>query len=145
MILWLKSFHVIFMVTWMAAIFYLPLLFVYHCQAIKEGDERGSERFKIMERKLFFGIMTPGMVLTTVFGTWMLVVYGWDYFHLGAWLHAKLALVTLLLIYHGHCFVLMRAFKNDANKHTERFFRFYNEMPVFMLIGIVILVLVKPF
>jgi len=142
--LWVKAFHVIFMVTWMAGIFYLPRLFVYHamCEA---DDSVGRERFKVMERKLYFGIMTPGMVLTVVFGTWMLVLYGWQFVTSNHWLHAKLVLVALLLAYHVHCYSLLKAFKEDRNTRSHRYFRVYNELPVFALIGIVILVIVKPF
>jgi len=139
--LWVKSLHIIFVVTWMAAIFYLPRLFVYHVQALNEGDTRGSERFKIMERKLFNGIMTPGAVLSIVFGLWLWLGYGIS----GGWLHAKLTLVLLLLVFHGICRSHLRAFRDDRNARSERYFRIMNELPVFLLFGIVILVVVKPF
>ncbi|MBL8311936.1 MAG: protoporphyrinogen oxidase HemJ [Burkholderiales bacterium] len=139
--LWVKSLHIIFVVTWMAAIFYLPRLFVYHVQALNEGDARGSERFKIMERKLFNGIMTPGAVLSIVFGLWLWLGYGIS----GGWLHAKLMLVLLLIVFHGLCWSHLRAFRDDRNTRTERYFRVVNELPVFLLFGIVILVVLKPF
>ncbi len=139
--LWVKSLHVIFVITWMAAIFYLPRLFVYHVQALNEGDTRGSERFKIMERKLFNGIMTPGAVLSIVFGLWLWLGYGIS----GGWLHAKLTLVLLLIVFHGLCWSHLRAFRDDRNTRSERYFRIINELPVFLLFGIVIFVVVKPF
>lgn len=139
--LWVKSLHIIFVITWMAAIFYLPRLFVYHVQALNEGDTRGSERFKIMERKLFNGIMTPGAVLSIVFGLWLWLGYGIS----GGWLHAKLTLVLLLVAYHALCWKHLRAFRDDRNTRSERYFRIINELPVFLLFGIVIFVVVKPF
>ena len=139
--LWVKALHIIFVITWMAAIFYLPRLFVYHVQALNESDTRGSERFKIMERKLFNGIMTPGAVLSIVFGLWLWLGYGIS----GAWLHAKLTLVLLLVAYHALCWKHLRAFRDDRNTHSDRYFRIINELPVFLLFGIVIFVVVKPF
>jgi len=139
--LWVKALHIIFVITWMAAIFYLPRLFVYHVQALNEGDTRGSERFKIMERKLFNGIMTPGAVLSIVFGLWLWLGYGIS----GGWLHAKLTLVLLLIVFHGLCWSHLRAFRDDRNMRSERYFRIINELPVFLLFGIVIFVVVKPF
>jgi len=139
--LWVKALHIIFVITWMAAIFYLPRLFVYHVQALNEGDTRGSERFKIMERKLFNGIMTPGAVLSIVFGLWLWLGYGIS----GGWLHAKLTLVLLLIVFHGLCWSHLRAFRDDRNTRSERYFRIINELPVFLLFGIVIFVVVKPF
>jgi len=139
--LWVKSLHIIFVITWMAAIFYLPRLFVYHVQALNEGDTRGSERFKIMERKLFNGIMTPGAVLSIVFGLWLWLGYGIS----GGWLHAKLTLVLLLIVFHGLCWSHLRTFRDDRNTRSERYFRIINELPVFLLFGIVVFVVVKPF
>src|SRR5574341_509621 len=98
--LWLKALHLIFMVTWFAGLFYLPRLFVYHAMC---ADEIGSERFKTMERKLYFGIMTPGMILTFVFGIWMLADYAWPLYGKSGWLHAKMGLLLLLVVYHGFC------------------------------------------
>ena len=136
--LWIKSLHIIAMVTWMAGIFYLPRLFVYHSMA---EDQISIERFKVMERKLFFGIMTPGAVLTLVFGFWLWVGYGFS----GGWLTAKLLLVILLVLYHVWCFMVLKKFKNDLNVKSHVFYRWMNEMPVLLLVGIVILVVVKPF
>ena len=136
--LWLKAFHIIFMVTWFAGLFYLPRLFVYHAMAT---DAAGMARFKVMERKLFFGIMTPGGVLTLASGAWLWLGYGIS----GGWLHAKLALVAVLVVYHIYCGKLMIAFRHDRNCHGHVFYRWLNELPVVLLIAIVILVVVKPF
>ncbi len=140
--MWLKAFHLIFMVTWFAGLFYLPRLFVYHAMA---EDEIGRERFKIMERKLYFGIMTPGMLLTWLFGIWMLVDYAWDVYGTQGWLHAKLALLACLLLYHLACGKWLLDFRRDRNRHSHVFYRWINEIPVFFLIAIVILATVKPF
>ena len=142
--LWLKAFHVIGVVSWFAGLLYLPRLFVYHAQ-VQRGvidDERGNARFKIMERKLFM-IMTLGAVLAAGFGVAMLAVAP-DYL-LMRWLHVKLALVLLLVGYHGACFALLQQFAADRNSRPERWFRVFNEIPALLLIGIVILVVVKPF
>lgn len=136
--LWVKAWHIIFMVTWFAGLFYLPRLFVYHAQA---EDSIGSARFKIMERKLFFGIMTPGAVLTIIFGMWLWQGYGIS----GGWLHAKLTLVAILIAYHLYCGKLLFDFKHDRNRHGHVFYRWLNELPVLLLAGVVILVVVKPF
>jgi protoporphyrinogen IX oxidase len=136
--LWVKALHVIFMVTWFAGLFYLPRLFVYHAQA---ADAISIERFKIMERKLYFGIMTPGAILTVLFGSWLWLGYGIA----GGWLHAKLALVAALVAYHVYCGKLLGDFKRDRNRHSHVWYRWFNELPVLMLVGVVILVVVKPF
>ena len=136
--LWIKALHIIFIVTWFAGLFYLPRLFVYHAMA---EDQTSIERFKIMERKLFFGIMTPGAVLTIVFGLWLWLGYGIS----GGWLHAKLALVTVLIAYHAYCGKLLADFKHDRNRHGHVFYRWLNEVPVLMLAAVVFLVVVKPF
>jgi protoporphyrinogen IX oxidase len=140
--LWLKALHLIFMVTWFAGLFYLPRLFVYHAMST---DAISIERFKVMERKLYFGIMTPGMILTFVFGVWMLASYAWYTFGTSGWLHAKLALLALLLIYHVVCGHWLLQFKYDRNPHSHVFYRWMNEVPVLFLIAIVILTVVKPF
>ena len=134
--LWIKALHIIFMVTWFAGLFYLPRLFVYHSTAT---DTAGIERFKIMERKLFYGIMTPGAILTLIFGFWLLR-YGFG----GTWLHIKLALVLVLIAYHIYCGKLLLDFKHDRNKHGHVFYRWLNEFPVLILIAVVILAVVKP-
>jgi len=137
--LWMKAFHIIFMVTWFAGLFYLPRLFVYHAMAT---DALSIDRFKIMERKLFFGIMTPGAIFTLLFGG-ALLQYN-DYMHMG-WMHLKLTLVLLLVLYHLYLGKLMIDFKHDRNKHTHVFYRWLNEVPVLFLVAIVILVVVRPF
>jgi len=139
--LWLKALHLIFMVTWFGGLFYLPRLFVYHAMT---DDLAGKERFKIMERKLFYGIMTPGMVLTLAFGIWMLGDYAWDLYKTSAWLHIKLTLIALLVVYHFLCMKWMLAFKRDENTHSHVFYRWINEIPVLFLIAIIILATVKP-
>ena len=139
--LWVKSFHIIFMVTWFSGLFYLPRLFVYHAMA---SDSISIERFKIMERKLYFGIATPGMVGTLVFGLWLLSSDFSFYLH-QPWMHMKLTLVALLLAYHIYLGKLFFAFKHDRNQHGHVFYRIINEIPVLFLAGIVILVIVKPF
>lgn len=136
--LWVKSLHVVFMVTWFAGLFYLPRLFVYHAMA---EDSISIERFKVMERKLFYGIMTPGAVLTVVFGVWLWLGYGIA----GGWLHAKLALVALLIAYHLYCGKMVADFKHGRNRRGHVYYRWFNELPVLILIAIVILVIVKPF
>ncbi len=136
--LWIKSFHIIFMVTWFAGLFYLPRLFVYH--ALSE-DTASRERFKVMERKLFFGIMTPGGILTIGSGLWLWLGYGFQ----GGWLHAKIALVATLVIYHAYCGVLMSDFKRECNRHGHVFYRWLNEFPVVVLIAVILLVELQPF
>lgn len=140
--LWLKSLHLIFMVTWFAGLFYLPRLFVYHAMS---EDTVSRERFKVMERKLFYGIMTPSFMLTLLFGVWMLVDYAWALYGRSGWLHAKLALLLLLAVYHGYCGKWMLDFKLDRNRHSHVFFRWVNEIPVLFLFAIVFLATLKPF
>jgi putative membrane protein len=135
---WLKALHVIFMVTWFAGLFYLPRLFVYHAMS---ADPAGVERFKVMERKLYYGIMAPGAILTVLSGLGLWLGYGIT----GTWLHLKLVLVALLIAYHGYCGVLLRAFRQDRNRHGHVFYRWLNEFPVLILFGVVILAVVKPF
>jgi protoporphyrinogen IX oxidase len=137
--LWLKAFHVVFVVTWFAGIFYLPRLFVYHVAAT---DPVSLERFVIMERRLF-GMMTLGATVTVVLGVSMIVAAP-GYLHFG-WLHLKLALVAALFGYHIWCRVLMIALRDGRNTHSQRWYRFFNEAPALLLIAIVILAVVKPF
>ncbi|MDB4966344.1 MAG: hypothetical protein JWN44_2033 [Myxococcales bacterium] len=139
--LWVKALHVIFMVTWFAGLFYLPRLFVYHAQAT---DAASIERFKIMERKLFWGIATPGGVITTFFGLWMLFAYAWEQNRHMKWLHIKLTCVVLLIAYHVWCFKLMKDFKNDRNRHSHRWYRVFNEVPTLLLFVIIVMVIVRP-
>ena len=137
--LWVKSLHIVFMVTWFAGLFYLPRLFVYHALA---QDAVGIERFKLMERKLYFGIMTPGAVLTIVFGLWLWLGYGIA----GGWLYAKLALVAILVAHHVWLGKLMLDFRHDRNRHGDFFYRWINEIPALpVLFGAVLLVVFKPF
>lgn len=140
--LWIKAFHIITVITWFAAIFYLPRLFVYHSKAT---DTISLERFKIMERRLYYGIMMPSMVLTLVFGFWLLFDYGIQYFATSFWLQTKLLLVALLVGYHFYCGHLVKVFKLDNNQHNDKFYRVLNELPVLLLVVIIILVVVKPF
>lgn len=138
--LWIKAFHIIFMVTWFAGLFYLPRLFVYHSMV---ADDISNARFKMMERKLYFGIATPGMILTLLFGGW-LISYNPEAYMQAGWFHAKLGLVALLIAYHLYLGKLFFAFKRDQNKHGHVFYRILNEVPVLFLVAIVILVVVKP-
>lgn len=140
--LWVKAFHIIFMVTWFCGLFYLPRLFVYHAMA---SDKPSIDRFKIMERKLYYGIMTPGAVLTIFTGFWMLYSYAWKLNKHAGWLHAKLFLVALLIIFHVYCGYLLKQFRLDRNKHTHVFYRWLNEFPTLILIGCVVLAIVRPF
>lgn len=137
--LWLKAFHIVFVVTWFAGLFYLPRLFVYH---VASSDTVSLERFVVMERRLF-GMMTFGALLAAVFGISMLVAAP-GYLQL-KWLHAKLTLVAALIAYHIWCRVLMTSLREGRSRHSERWFRFFNEVPALLLIAIVILVVVKPF
>jgi protoporphyrinogen IX oxidase len=139
--LYIKSFHIIFMVAWFAGLFYMPRLFVYHAMAT---DEVSIERFKVMERKLYRGIMTPCMIITLGLGIWL-----WAQYRIGfgqGWMHAKLALVAVIVAQHFYLGKLMNDFKHNRNKHSHVFYRWLNEIPTLpALIGIVILVVVKPF
>ncbi|MGE0115876.1 MAG: protoporphyrinogen oxidase HemJ [Steroidobacteraceae bacterium] len=138
-LLWLKAFHVVFVVTWFAGLFYLPRLFVYHAVAT---DAPGIERFKVMERRLYI-LMSMGASLATLFGILMLMAAP-GYLHMG-WVHAKLTLVLLLIGYHLWCRQLVRAFAADRNPHSQRWYRWFNEAPSLLLIAIVVLAVVKPF
>jgi len=135
--LWLKAFHIIFMVTWFAGLFYLPRLFVYHAMS---SDKISHDRFLVMEKKLFYGIMTPGGLLTIIFGIWLWL----DYNFFGFWLNVKIFMVLLLVIYHVICFKFLIDFKKNKNKHSHVFYRWFNEIPVILLIVIVFLVELKP-
>jgi len=135
--LWMKSLHIIFMVTWFAGLFYLPRLYVYHAQT---KDKISNDRFKVMERKLFYGFMTPGGILTIFFG--LLLIYNYPY--QGQWLTYKLILVFFLIIYHLYCWKFLNLFKYDKNYHSHVFYRIFNEVPVIILIAAVFLVIYKP-
>ena len=134
---WIKAFHIIFVITWFAGLFYLPRLFVYHAMAT---DHISMDRFKVMEHKLFYGIMTPSAVFAVGLGVWLWIAYGFG----GTWLHIKLALVVVLVAYHAYCAKLMLDFKHERNPHGHVFYRWLNELPVIILIAVVILAVVKP-
>lgn len=139
--LWVKAFHIVAMVTWFSGLFYLPRLFVYHALST---DTVSQQRFKIMERKLYYGIMAPGALFTLGLGAWLLYGYGWAAYKTALWLHLKLMLVAILIIYHLYCGYLRRQFQNDRNKHSHVFYRWLNEFPVLILISVVILTIIKP-
>lgn len=139
--LYLKAFHLISMVAWFAGLFYLPRLFVYHCQA-KHLEERA--RFVIMETKLYRIIMQPAAFLTVFFGLILLKTHGWALYKQDAWLHLKLSLVLVLIGFHFYCGHLTRTFAQDQNRHSEVFYRYLNEVPTIILIACVILSVVKP-
>lgn len=135
--LWIKAFHIIFVVSWFAGLFYLPRLFVNHAMATNEAE---IARLKLMEYKLF-RFMTPLAILALIFGIWLWLGYGFS----GGWLHAKLALVVVLVLYHVYCGKLLADFRHDRNQHGHVYYRWLNEIPVLILTAIVILVVVKPF
>lgn len=139
--MWLKGLHIIFMVTWFAGLFYLPRLFVYHAMA---DDEISNARFKVMERKLYYGITLPGGIATLVFGIWMLIDYAWAAYGGMLWLQVKLVLIALLVVYHLVCGRLVTDFKHDRNRHGHVWFRWFNEIPVIFLVAIVLLATVRP-
>ncbi len=138
--LWMKALHILAVISWMAAFLYLPRLFVYHCQA--EAGSKQSETFKVMERRLLRGIMTPSMIVAWATGlALMLNIEAWE----GGWFHGKALLVVILTVLHMVAARWRRAFAEDANTHSERYFRVMNEVPAVLMVGIVILVVVKPF
>ena len=139
--LWLKALHIIGVVCWFAGIFYLPRLFVYHSTVT---DQSSSDRFKVMEEKLYRIIMRPAMIVSVVFGLW-LVVESWQSYATSLWLWIKIAAVVVLLGYHHYLGRLIKAFAADNRPHNEKFFRWFNEIPVLLLILFVVLVVVKPF
>lgn len=138
--LWVKAFHIIAMVAWFSGLFYLPRIFVYHASA---SDQIGIDRFKIMEKKLYYYIMTPSGILTIILGLWLISFNVSGYLRMG-WLHIKLTLVLLLILYHLYLGKLLTAFAKDRNQHSSKFYRLLNEIPSLLLIMIVILVVVKP-
>lgn len=137
--LWLRAFHIVFVVAWFAGLFYLPRLFVYHADA---ADEISQRRFEAMERRLFV-MMTIGAALATVFAIAMLIRAP-GFLQLG-WMHVKLALVALLIGYHIWCYRLMLAFRRNENRRSSKWFRAFNEAPTLLLIAIVVLAVVEPF
>jgi len=138
--LWIKALHIIFVVSWFSGLFYLPRLFVYHAETT---DALSNQRFKTMERKLFWGIMTPSGILASIFGLWLLFSDMPTYLY-ASWLHIKLTLVVVLWLYHGYCGKCYLDFKNNRNRHGHVFYRWFNEFPVLLLTAIVILVVIKP-
>jgi len=138
--LWVKAFHIVAVICWFAGLFYLPRLYVYHAMS---EDQISRDRFKIMERKLFRGIMTPSAIATVVLGGW-LISFNSSFYMSAWWMHAKLGLVAVLLVYHYFCWRFLIAFRDDSNIRSHTFFRFFNEFPVLLLVAIVILVVVKP-
>lgn len=139
--LWLKSFHLIFMVTWFSGIFYLPRLYIYHAMST---DTISIERFKIMERKLLFWITTPSGILATFFGLWLIFIRP-SFYLPQLWMQIKLGLVVLLWLYHIICVRYYLDFKNDKNQRSHTYFRWFNEFPALLLVAIIILAVVKPF
>lgn len=137
---WIKALHVISIIAWMAGMLYLPRLFVYHCEA--EVGSKQSETFKVMERRLLKGIINPAMMVAWIAGLWLMWQGGWYAAH---WFHVKFALVFGLSAVHGFFSRWVRAFANDANPHSQKFYRIINEVPTVVMIGAVILVIVKPF
>lgn len=140
--LWIKSLHIISVVTWFAALFYLPRLFVYHAMA---EDQISNDRFKVMERKLYRGIMTPSAIVTVVMGFWLVSYYPWDALKTMYWLQVKLLLVLSLLVYHWFCGRILKQFASDSNHRSHVWFRVFNEAPVLVLCAIVVLAVVRPF
>lgn len=139
--LWIKAFHIVFMVSWFAGLFYLPRIFVYHA-----GQPSGPVHAQlcVMEGKLYRIIMTPAMLLTVGLGAW-LAALEWSYLKGQGWFWAKLVLVAGLVVYHLHCGRLVRTFAAGANTRSHRFYRVYNEAPTLVLIAVVVLVVVRPF
>jgi putative membrane protein len=135
--LWLKAFHIVFVVSWFAGLFYLPRIFVNQAMATEHAE---IERLKLMAHKLY-RFMTPLALLALVLGTWLWLGYGFG----GGWLHAKLALVAGLIAYHLYCGHLVKVFAEGRNTRSHRFYRFFNEVPVLILTAVTILVVVKPF
>ena len=138
--LWIKALHVIAIIAWMAGLLYLPRLFVYHCAA-PPGSEQ-AETFKVMERRLLRAIMTPAMIVAWVLGLWLMARGTW---HTAGWMHGKLALVVALSGLHGYLSASVRAFAEDRNTRSARHWRIVNEAPTVLMVGIVVLVIVKPF
>jgi putative membrane protein len=139
--LWIKAFHIISVITYFAGIFYLPRLFVYHAMS---DDKISIDRFKMMERKLYRGIINPSAVVMVVLGAY-LVISNWNLYSHFYWLHIKLTLIIFLALYHFYCYKFLVDFRDDKNTKSHIFYRYFNEIPVLLLIAIIILVVVKPF
>lgn len=143
MYLWIKALHIVAVVTWFAALFYLPRLYVYHAMARDRGEQQAIDTFRIMERKLYRGIMTPSMIAVLLLGGWLLFLSP-NWLGMG-WMHAKLLLVALLVIYHHVCLVYLKQFASGRCQRSHVFFRWFNELPVIALLVVVILAVLKPF
>lgn len=141
LILWVKAFHIIAVICWFAALFYLPRLYVYHSM-VEKSDSVGNERFKIMERKLYKGICTPSMIATIGLGLWMSSL-NWAYYSTSTWFWIKMGLVLLLVGYHHMCLFHLKKFRDDKNVRTHKYFRYFNEVPTLLLIAVVLLVVLK--
>ncbi len=139
---WLKALHLIFMISWFVGLFYLPRLFVHHAMSLDQPAL--DEKFKEMERKLYY-FVTPWMILTLVFGTWMLIAGAWTAYGSMMWLHIKLLLVGVLVAYHFWCRKLMMDFRDGRNRHSHTWYRWFNEFPLLLLVAIVLLAVFKPF
>lgn len=137
----IKAFHIIAMVAWFAGLFYLPRLFVYHADT---SDKISIDRFKIMERRLYYGIIWPAGLLTSALGIW-LFSFNLKYYSSAGWMHAKIFLVVFVWLYHFSCGHFLRKFNVEQNTQSAFFFRLFNEVPTLFLTAIVILVIVKPF
>ena len=142
MLLWVKSLHIIFMVTWFAGLFYLPRLFVYHSSCEHQSTR---DLFKVMEYKLYYYITTPSAILTVLFGIWLISLYGVDVVAKWHWFQIKLLFVAIVIGFHFYCGKLLQDFAADNNRHSEKFYRLFNEIPVLPLIVIIIMAVVKPF
>ena len=136
---WLKALHVISIIAWMAGMLYLPRLFVYHCEA--EPGSKQSETFKLMERRLLKAIINPAMIASWALGIWLV---WWGGFYASGWLHGKVVLVLILSGLHGFYVRWVRDFAADRNQHSQKFYRIINEVPTVLMIGIVLLVVLKP-
>ncbi len=139
--MWLKAFHLIFVISWLAGLFYLPRLFVYHCE-LKPGSKE-DKLFQTMERKLLRVIMMPAMILSVILGLWLAQIYGFK--HLGGWFHIKMTLVLIMLYFHHFLGRRRKDFENGKNKYSAKFYRIINEVPTVLMVAVVILAIVKPF
>jgi putative membrane protein len=138
--LWIKAFHIIAVICWFSAIFYLPRLYVYH---VLSDDQISIDRFMVMESKLFWGIMTPSAVATVFLGGWLISLNP-NYFFSATWMQLKLGFVCGLLVYHYLCWHYMMQLRENICDKTHRFFRFFNEVPVLVMVAVVLLVVIKP-
>ncbi|WP_045858124.1 CopD family protein [Teredinibacter purpureus] len=137
--LWVKAIHIIAVVCWFAMLFYLPRLFVYHAMS---DDQNTKNQFKIMERKLYWGIGLPSLWLTIIFGVWV-TTYAWDYYTASTWFWIKMALVAILVVYHHVCGYFIRQLRDNLCTKSHVFFRWFNEVPTVILLACVFLVVVK--